>query len=290
MEKQREAQSSFTAGDWRRASEKVAAFAATFHETSALSLFFKKVENGARSAAYGMRGSGVWLFGEAGAGKTTALLECQRRLEDQTDLDSELPVILLSLLPAPTMHSLVNALLLQLKYPFSTSRTFVERAAILFHALRKKRVRAIFIDEIQHVVEGNRIVNQAEIRDFLKRLIDETNVCLVLSGIPSATKLRDSDEQLASRVPGEVVLSTNYSLAEGQAFVASMVNGAPLQFEATASARVIDTIAAHHKASARLLARVVEEATKAAALSRSETVTLAHVNHAISFTFLRVEA
>ena len=159
----------------------------------------------------------------------------------------------------------------------------------LFEALKKKRVRAIMIDEVQHVVEGNRSVNQVEIRDFLKRLIDETNVCLVLSGIPSAKKLRDNDEQLASRVPAEVTLSMNYSLVEGQAFVASILSGAPLRFDAAASEKVVEAITTREKASARLLARVIEEAIKAAALSRSETVALVHVTHAISFTFLRAE-
>ena len=48
-------------------------------------------------------------------------------------------------------------------------------------------------------------------------------------------------------------------------------------------------ITTREKASARLLARVIEEAIKAAALSRSETVALVHVTHAISFTFLRAE-
>jgi Cdc6-like AAA superfamily ATPase len=289
MNNPNDSSNSFTPEDWKWAADQVALLSAQFHETGALRLFLKKVANGARSAAYGMRASGVWIFGEAGSGKTTALLECARRLEAMADLDSDLPALFLPLLPGPTMHSLVRDLLLRLKYPFATSRTFTERAAILFEALKKKRVRAILIDEVQHVVEGNRVVNQVEIRDFLKRLIDETNVCLVLSGIPSATKLRDNDEQLASRVPAEVTLSADYSLAEGQDFVSAMLSGAPLRFEADASERIVESIVAREKASARLLARVIEEATKAAALSRSKTVKLVHVTHAISFTFLRAE-
>lgn len=278
---------SFTSADWRRAAEKVAILAAAFHETEALRLFMKKVENSARSAAHDMRASGVWLFGEAGSGKTTTLLECRRRLTVMDDLDSEQPVLFLSLLPGPTMHTLVRDLLLQLKYPFATSRTFAERAAILFEALKKKRVRAILLDEVQHVVEGNRIVNQTEIRDFLKRMVDETNVCLVLSGLPSAQKLRDNDDQLASRVCAEVSLSTNYSQIEGRAFVSAMLEAAPLRFDADASEKVVEVLTTREKASIRLLARVIEEATKVAALSRSAMVTAAHVIHAISFTFLR---
>ncbi len=289
MDKSNVTNGSYTPDDWRWAAKQLNLLVSKFHETDALRLFLKKVANGARSATYGMPASGVWIFGEAGSGKTTALLECARRLQAMDDLDSDLPALFLPLLPAPTMHSLVRDLLLLLKYPFATSRTFSERAGILFEALRKKRVRAVLLDEVQHVVEGNRVVNQVEIRDFLKRLIDETNVCLVLSGIPSARKLRDNDEQLASRVPAEVTLSTNYSQADGEAFIASMLSGAPLRFDAAAAETIVEAIVAREKASARLLARVIEEATKVAALNRSETVQLVHVTHAINFTFLRAQ-
>lgn len=289
MTKLNDTSKTFSADDWAWAAQKVGALSATFHETAALTLFLKKVEYGARSAAYGMRASGVWLFGEAGSGKTTALNECKRRLKAADDLDSDLPVMLLTLLPGPTMHSIVRDLLQHLKYPFANSRTFSERAGILFEALKKKRVRVIMLDEIQHIVEGNRTTNQTEIRDFLKRLMDETNVCLVLCGIQSGKKLRSNDEQLASRVPAEVTLSTNYSLKEGQAFVAALLSNVPLPFETDASDRVVEAITTREKASARLLARVIEEATKAAALTRATSVTLLHVTHAINFTFLRAQ-
>lgn len=280
---------SFTPSDWRRAAQQVALLSAHFHETSALKLFLNKVANGARSCAYGMPASGVWLFGDPGSGKTTALLEAQRRVEAMSDLDSEQPVLFLSLLPGPTMHSLVRDLLLKLNYPFANSRTFTERASLLFQALKRRRVLVIMLDEVHHVVEGNRPTNQVEVRDFLKRLLDETNVCLVLCGIPRATKLRDNDDQLASRLPADVTLSTNYSTAEGKAFVDAVLKGSPLPFEEAASEKVVEDLTNRTKASARLLAKVVQEAIKAASLFSSRTVTLVHVVHAINTTFLRAQ-
>jgi len=279
----------FAPSDWRRAAQQIALLSAQFHETSALKLFLNKVANGARSSAYGMPASGAWIFGDPGSGKTTALVEAKRRVEAMSDLDSEQPVLFLPLLPGPTMHSLVRDLLLQLKYPFASSRTFTERALLLFQALKMRRVLVIMLDEVHHVVAGNRSSNQVEVRDFLKRLLDETNVCLVLSGIPISTKLRDNDDQLASRLPAEVTLSTNYSTGEGKAFVEAVLKGAPLPFEAAASEKVIEDLTNREKSSARLLAKVVEEATKAAALFSSPTVKLVHVVHAINTTFLRAQ-
>jgi hypothetical protein len=289
MTQANEATDSFSPDDWTWAAQKVAALSSIFHETKALQLFLKKVENGSRSGAYGMRASGCWLFGDAGSGKTTALLEVQRRLRAATDLNTDEAALFLPLLPAPTMHSLVRDMLHQLRYPFSNSRTFTERAEILFDALKKKRVRAILVDEAQHIVEGNRTANQTEIRNFLKRLIDQTNVCLVLSGLPCLRKLRNNDDQLASRLPAEVRLSTGYSLVERRAFVSALLIGAPLVFEPDAYEAIIEAFTAREKTSARLVARVIEEATKVAALIRSDKVRLVHVQHAISFTFLSAD-
>jgi hypothetical protein len=276
----------FTPSDWAWAAKKVKELYAKIHETEALRIFFKKVTYSARSGAHGMPASGVWLFGDAGSGKTTALTECRRLLSEDTDLDSATPSILLTLLPSPTMHTIVRGLLAQLKYPFANARTFGERAELLFDVLRKKQVRVVFVDEIQHVIEGNRTANRVEIRDFFKRLIDETNVCLVFSGLPSARKLREQDQQLASRVPGEVLLTTNFSKPEGREFISALLQLGPIPFADSASEKIQDVFSLREVASARLVSQVIAEATKIAALMRSPAVLDAHVLHAFRLTLL----
>ena len=276
----------FTPSDWAWAAKKVKELYEKIHETDALTIFFKKVLFSARSGTHGLPASGCWLFGEAGSGKTTALKECRRLLSQDVNLDSGTPSILLTLLPSPTMHTIVRGLLAQLKYPFAHARTFGERAELLFDVLRKKQVRVIFIDEIQHVVEGNRNANRVEIRDFFKRLLDETNCCLVLSGLPSARKLREQDQQLATRVPGEVLLTINFSKPEGREFIAALLRLGPIPFAESASEKIQDVFSMRDAASARLVAQVIEEATKVAALMRSQTVLDAHIFHAFRLTLL----
>lgn len=277
----------FTPSDWNWAAKRVEELCKKVHVTDALSLFFKKVVFSAISGRHGMRASGVWLLGESGSGKTTAIKKCMQELSRDDRLDSSIPSILLPLLPGPTMHTIVRGLLGKLKYPFANARTFGERAELLFDVIRKKNIRVIFIDEVQHIVALNRTANQVEIRDFFKRLLDETNVCLVLSGLPVAKKLREQDQQLASRMSGEVVLTCNFSDPEGRALVEALIDLSPIQFEPSACERVLNAFAARDKANLRVISAVIEEATKIAALMRSISVDESHVLQAFGLTFLR---
>ena len=156
----------FDGKTWIEAAGHVLQMEEQFHETPALELFLKRVDYAAMSVAYGLPAEGIWLFGAAGAGKSTAMKEACRRLSTKPELCSRRSALLIALLPGPTMHSIVRQLLLALDYPISSSRTFVERVDVLFEAIRSNHVRVIFIDEIQHVCEANRMAHLREIRDF----------------------------------------------------------------------------------------------------------------------------
>ena len=276
----------FDGANWLEAAGQVLQMAETFHETPALELFLKRVDYGAMSVAHGLPAEGVWLFGAAGAGKSTALKEACRRLSDRPELRSRRSALLITLLPGPTMYSIVRQLLLALDYPIASSRTFVERVDVLFEAIRSAQVRVIFIDEIQHVCEGNRTANLREIRDFLKRLVDETNVCLILAGIDSAKPLQQSDEQLASRISGELTLRFDFKGNETKAFGRAVLAGSPIPFTADAVEAVLEVLAKREAASPRILVKIGREAIKIAALTKSPAVEVLHVAHAVSLLFL----
>ncbi|CAN7715734.1 TniB family NTP-binding protein [Variovorax sp. LjRoot175] len=276
----------FDGATWLEAAVQVLQMAEKFHETPALELFLKRVEYAAMSVAHGLPAEGVWLFGAAGAGKSTALKEACRRLSARPGLRSTRSALLITLLPGPTMYSIVRQLLLALDYPISSSRTFVERVDVLFEAIRSAHVRVIFIDEVQHVCEGNRVAHLREIRDFLKRLVDETNVCLILAGIESAKPLQKSDEQLASRISGELTLRFDFKGNETKAFGRAVLAGSPIPFTADAVEAVLEFLARREGASPRLLVKIGREAIKIAALTKSSTVEVPHVTHAVSLLFL----
>lgn len=276
----------FDGKTWIEAAGQVLQMEEQFHETPALKLFLKRVDYAAMSVAYGLPAEGIWLFGAAGAGKSTAMKEACRRLSTKPELRSARSALLIALLPGPTMHSIVRQLLLALDYPISSSRTFVEHVDVLFEAIRSTHVRVIFIDEIQHVCEGNRIAHLREIRDFLKRLVDETNVCLILAGIDSAKPLQKSDEQLASRISGELTLRFDFKTNDTKAFGRAVLAGSPIRFTADAVEAVLEFLANRDSASPRLLVKVGREAVKIAALTKSATVEVVHVVHAVSLLFL----
>jgi len=276
----------FDAYEWGSAAHQVLQMADFFFETPQLQLFLKRVEYAAISAAYGLPAEGLWLFGGAGAGKTTALKEATRRLRESVLLSSRCPSILIALLPNPTMHSMVRDLLRVLQYPYSASKTFDERVDILFEAIRSRGIRVLMIDEVQHTCLRNRPANLCEIRDFLKRLIDETNVCLVLAGIVSARQLVEGDEQLASRLPAEIKLKVDFNTEDGKALAQGIISGAPLVFSAGAKETLVSFMAKSPNPSIRLLAKIAREAVKIALLTKASFVDTPHVQHAICFTLL----
>jgi hypothetical protein len=277
---------SLTPADWQRAATVVSQRSSCFHELAATKLFLKKIEAAARGARYGMQASGGWLMAPSGSGKTRTLLACQHMLVRQTDLDTEVPFISITLLPAPTMHTIARDLLSALRYPFANSNNFSERANLLFNGLKNRRVRAVFIDEAHHIVEGNGTSNQRDIRNLLKRLLDETNVCLVMSGLESLKKLRDSDAQLRSRLPAEVVLKTALDEEDGRIISDQLVEGSPIAFTAEARALLKTSTTQRVGMTLREYCAVLDESVKVAALGGAPAVGETHVRHAVGFVFL----
>lgn len=281
----------FSEADWSLAAMQVRRLSGGLCETPALTLFFKRVETSAISAAFGIPTEGVWLFGSPGSGKTTAAMEVRRRLDCAELLSKSVrPTLYLSLLPHPTMYSIVRGLLTILQYPFAPSTRFDELVPILFGALRSLGVRVILIDEVQHICEGNRPTILREILDLFKRLFDVANVCLVLIGTESAQKLKDADAQLASRMPGEIRLKFDFQRKEAQAFASKLIKGTPgTEFTPKAIEAVLDLLSTREDATTRLLSKIVRESVLVAALTKSPIIDVAHVRHAIGIVLLKSE-
>lgn len=281
----------FSEADWRLAAAQVRRLAGILCETPALTLFFKRVETSAISAAFGIRTEGIWLFGKPGFGKTTAATEACRRLDCAAFLSKSVrPTVFLSLLPHPTMHTIVRGLLKALQYPFAPSARFDDLVPILFNALRVQGVRVILIDEVHHICVGNRPTVLREVLDFFKRLFDEANVCLVLVGTEAARALKHADGQLASRISGAITLKLDFQRKDGQTFATDLMMRTPgAQFTSQAIEAVLGTLSTHEDATVRLLSKIVLQSVLVAALTKSPIIDVAHARHAIGIVLLEVE-
>lgn len=144
----------------------------------------------------------VFIGGLPGAGKTT-LTEHYEQLfprvihEDRV----EVPVLCGRVPSKATDNNLATALLLKLEDPAADKGTAFNRTMRLYRFIRACGVRLIILDEFQHFVDKDSWRVLKNVSDWLKNLIDEIGVPIVLIGMPYAVEILDApgNEQLQRR-------------------------------------------------------------------------------------------
>lgn len=142
----------------------------------------------------------VAIVGETGAGKTTvARVYAGRHPVITAGPVDHMPVLSLKVPARPRIKSMAETMLLALGDPFANRGTTPQMTIRLIHLIRELNVELIMIDEFQHFVEVNQRNIPHDVADWLKTLIDESRVPVVLLGLPSCTQVFDANEQLARR-------------------------------------------------------------------------------------------
>lgn len=165
---------------------------------------------------------GMVLVGETGTGKSSLVRYFRSSLPPSTTCDEQTDALLVRLQERPNLGRMISSLLRQVRYPFAnvTKGTVSLKKDTLIDALRQKRTRVIFVDEAQHLMLGalrrNAAESHSELTEFLRELMDESHVAIVLVGTATLDDVRASDKNLGSRVTGRIELSS----FEGAHFVA----------------------------------------------------------------------
>lgn len=153
--------------------------------------------------------AGVRVIAPSGSGKSL-LLECvKKNVHNWPMLKVDLPVIHTSLKESPSVAQIQDGLLKNFNYGLSgayrrTNNNEVNN--ILVTSINQFRVRAIALDEFQHVFLANGTSVSLSVIDWLKRLMNLTNVPAILFGTDQLERLANADPQLTSRVPTTVRL------------------------------------------------------------------------------------
>lgn len=144
----------------------------------------------------------VFIGGLPGAGKTT-LVEHYERLFPHVAHEEgvEVPVLCGRVPSKATDNNLATALLLKLEDPAAEMGTAFNRTMRLYRFIKACGVRLIIMDEFQHFVDKDSWRILKNVSDWLKNLIDETGVPIVLIGMPYAVEILDApgNEQLQRR-------------------------------------------------------------------------------------------
>ena len=145
---------------------------------------------------------GILIQGDTGAGKTTIVkIYMQDYPRSFTEEVSVVPVLYATVPVPATCKSLVTALLTAIGDPAAERGSQISQTLRLKRYLQACRVELLILDEFQHFQDRDSLKVLKTVSDWLKVLMDETGVPIVLAGLPYSHTILDceNNEQLQRR-------------------------------------------------------------------------------------------
>lgn len=140
------------------------------------------------------------LHGPAGVGKSTLALAYLADHPPVLSDERKMVPVLNATIPVPaTMKNMASELLEKLGDPLSDRGTLEQRTKRLRKLLLECGTRLIILDEFQHFIDrkSERVI--LDVSDWLKNLISNTSIPVVLIGLPYSRSVLAANEQLLRR-------------------------------------------------------------------------------------------
>lgn len=150
----------------------------------------------------------VAIFGESRTGKSRSLEECYSRHAPYRDDEGlNVPVLRVKTPSKPTVKGLVALMLRAMRDPkWNNVATEIAKTERLQTLMLNAGTTMVMIDEFQHFYDKASDKVMHHVADWLKILVDDTNVALVVAGLPYCRAVIDQNEQLAGRFLSPVVM------------------------------------------------------------------------------------
>ncbi len=150
---------------------------------------------------------GLVIIGESRTGKSRCLESFMLAHPSIRSTEGiNIPVFSVKTPAKPTVKGLVESMLMAIgdpQFDKGTEQVKTHRFRLL---MSRCETRMIIIDEFQHFVDKGSSKIAFHVADWLKMLIDESRVCIVVAGLPSCLDVLRGNEQLAGRFMAPVVL------------------------------------------------------------------------------------
>lgn len=162
----------------------------------------KKIEHAHHYSRLAAEPECVFVGGPPGAGKTTLLNHYRLKFPVCDDCETvKVPVLCARVPSKATDKNLVTKLLMAVRDPAAELGSAFNQTTRLKKFIKECGVQLIILDEFQHFVDKDSWRVLKNVSDWLKDLIDETGVPVVLIGMPYAVEILDApgNEQLQRR-------------------------------------------------------------------------------------------
>jgi hypothetical protein len=149
----------------------------------------------------------IAVVGESRTGKSRVLEECFANHPPKRSPDGLcVPILRVKTPSKPTVKGLAELMLQSMGDPRFHAGTENSKTIRLQTLMRNAGTRMVMIDEFQHFFDkGSRKV-MYHVADWLKILVDDTNVALVVAGLPDCRAVLDQNEQLAGRFLSPILM------------------------------------------------------------------------------------
>jgi hypothetical protein len=142
----------------------------------------------------------IALVGESRTGKSRAIEGCLVRHPIQRTPDGlVVPILRVKTPPKPTVKALAELMLRGLNDPLFDKGTENAKTIRLRKLITSSGVVMVAIDEFQHFVDKGSLKVMHHVADWLKVLVDDCGVALVVAGLPRCQAVLEQNEQLAGR-------------------------------------------------------------------------------------------
>lgn len=140
------------------------------------------------------------LVGESRTGKSRVLDEACFKHPKVRDAEGLMVPILHVKTPSkPTVKGLAELMLDAMGDPKFDKGTEIAKTRRLVKLMREARTQMVMIDEFQHFVDKGSLKVMHHVADWLKTLVDDCKVALVVVGLPTCSAVLEQNEQLRGR-------------------------------------------------------------------------------------------
>lgn len=142
----------------------------------------------------------IALIGESRTGKSRVLEHfASQHPKVRLDDGMRVPILRVRTPSNPSAKGLAEVMLRSIGDPNPNKGTETNMTARLICLLKATQTRMIMIDEFQHFYDKKSHKVMHHVADWLKLVADESQVALVVSGLPSCQAVLNQNEQLAGR-------------------------------------------------------------------------------------------